>query len=175
MHAAALRVPPAVRREVARALTLVLAGDRSGAAAILRALRSSSSRCPFDGSAQLVLRFVTIRCERLDGEELPAHVCVARQVASDIQRTQQASRGQGTEFPTCDSRKCEQGRAIRKALDPRAPVSWEGAGPGGRFQRDRSRKEKAEQDVARAKLERAGLLEPVRVLDIDRDPEAAED
>lgn len=72
-------------------------------------------------------------CVALGCKGLSARTCVARQQATDAQRTQQASRGQGTDYPLCDSRKCAQGRAIREALEPRMAARWRGVGPGGRF------------------------------------------
>jgi hypothetical protein len=125
------------RREVKRAKALLQAGDRAGALVALRRLEAVPGRSAFDVPAQLVLRFMTFRCDRLDGEDVPACVCIARQAKSDVQRTQQTSRGQGTDHPSCDSRTCEQGRRIREALDPDSSVTWKGAGPGGRFERGR--------------------------------------
>jgi hypothetical protein len=72
-------------------------------------------------------------------DNLPVHICVTRQRVTDLQRTQQASRGQGSDYPLCDSRTCSQGRAMRERLNPDAPITWQGSGPGGRFQRDKSR------------------------------------
>lgn len=127
------------RKDVLRATTLLVAGDRSGALAVLRALKVPPLRAVPVPSAQLLFAFTTFRCERLSVDNLPAHICVTRQKVTDLQRTQQASRGQGTDYPLCDSRTCTQGRCVREQLHPEASMSWQGAGPGGRFERGRSR------------------------------------
>lgn len=111
-------------------------------------------------------------CVALGCRGMAVRTCVVRQLATDAQRTGQSSRGQGTEHPSCDTRKCAQGRGIRGALDPAAAVTWQGAGPGGRFARPRRQQE---QDAARTRQERVGLLDPVRCLDVDPDPSAVED
>lgn len=112
-------------------------------------------------------------CKVLGCKGLRAGVCVARQVASDIQRTQQSCRGQGAEYPSCQTHLCAQGRGIREALDPLADVTWEGrdARRGG-FHREQARRggHRVAQLAARERLERAGLLDEVRVLDIHADP-----
>lgn len=105
------------------------------------------------------VKCVALRCT------LTAAECVRRQVKTDVQRTQQTSRGQGTDHPHCDSRTCDQGRTIRAALDPDAIVQWRGAGPGGRFDRERSRGVTSVQEAARAQLERVGLLRDVPTVD----------
>ena len=91
------------------------------------------------GRASFPLAFVTFRCERLDVNNVAVHTCVTRQRVTDLQRTQQASRGQGTDYPLCDSRTCTQGRSLRERLNPNAPMAWQGTGPGGRFERGRTR------------------------------------
>jgi hypothetical protein len=109
-------------------------------------------------------------CLVLGCEGVLARTCVTRQLVTEAQRTEQKSRGQGTDYPACDTRKCAQGRGIRAALEPNASVEWSGTGPGKRFQGEKRRKEKAAQDAARARQERAGLLDEVRTLDVDPDP-----
>ena len=158
------------RREGRAAIARLQAGDRSGALAILRRLVTEPHVHAFADTRQLVLAFMEFRCERLNGQLVQAHVCVARQKASDIQRTQDTHRGEASEYPSCVSSQCAQGRAIRRALDPKARMTWVGAGPGGRFQRERSRKVRSAQEAARARLERVGMLERPRTLDIDADP-----
>jgi len=113
---------------------------------------------------------LAFRCEALGCDGVLVRTCVARQLATDAQRTRQSSRGQGTEYPSCDTRKCLQGRGIRAALGPSAGITWDGAWVGGRFQRERSRVDARGQDRARDRLDRAGLLDPVRTLDVDEDP-----
>ncbi len=103
-----------------------------------------------------------------------AAVCVARQKASDVQRTQDSHRGEASEYPSCVSERCAQGRGVRLALDPHAEVAWRGEGFGRRTS-FRSRNKQALQNAARARLERAGLLEEVRTLDIDPDPVTPEE
>lgn len=129
----------AERKDLRRATTLLVSGDRSGALVVLRALKASPVRVVSDPPQQLLLAFVTFRCERLSVDNLPAHICVTRQKVTDLQRTQQASRGQGTDYPLCDSRTCTQGRTVREQLSPTAEMAWQGAGPGGRFERGRTR------------------------------------
>jgi hypothetical protein len=130
------------RREIQRATVLLVSGDRSGTLAILRSLKRPPLRVDAPPSTQLLFAFLTIHCERLNVTALPACICVTRQRVTDLQRTQQASRGQGTDYPLCDTRTCAQGRSVRERLDPNAPMTWQGAGPGGRFERERSREEK---------------------------------
>lgn len=123
-------------REARRAKTLLRSGDRTGA---LKALdRLTQQRVPHTLRDQLMFGFVSVHCETLAVVGMPVRECVARQARTDAQRTTQASRGQGTDYPHCDSRKCEQGRAIREAVDPSSSVTWKGAGPGGRFERGRA-------------------------------------
>lgn len=74
-------------------------------------------------------------CVALNCQHMTAHNCALRQAVTERQRTLQASRGQGTEYPHCDTLKCAQGRGIREALGPGVNVTWHGAGPGGRFER----------------------------------------
>lgn len=109
-------------------------------------------------------------CRALNCRGMVARVCVVRQQVTDMQRTEQASRGQGTDFPSCDSRKCAQGRGIREALDPRANVAWRGAGPGKRFQP--SRRDVESLAAARARKRAVGLLD--RAPTIDAPSEAVE-
>jgi hypothetical protein len=130
------------RREIQRATVLLVSGDRSGTLAILRSLRRAPLHIDEAPSTQLLFAFLTFDCERLSVTALPACICVTRQRVTDLQRTQQSSRGQGTDYPLCDSRTCSQGKSIRDRLDPNAPMTWRGAGPGGRFERERFREEK---------------------------------
>lgn len=82
----------------------------------------------------------TFHCVALDCDDITARMCVVRQLTTDAQRPKQggrrsqwASRGQASDYPSCDSLRCAQGRGIRTALDPTAGVTWKGVGPGGRF------------------------------------------
>ena len=153
------------RKELRRATTLVAMGDRSAALAILRSLSRPPPQSTPEPTAQLVLAFVTFRCERLSTDGVQAHTCVTRQRVTDLQRTQQLSRGQGTDYPTCDTRSCEQGRLMRELLGSSAPMTWQGSGPGGRFERERSRAGVAAQAEAREHQRRVGLLAPVPTVD----------
>jgi hypothetical protein len=101
---------------------------------------------------------------------VPARVCVVRQLASEVQRTQDRHRGEASDYPRCVTERCAQGRGIREALDPCAQVAWRGTGLGGRVRRERPRGERAAQDAARERQARVGLLEQVRMLDVDPDP-----
>jgi hypothetical protein len=132
-------VNAAERKDLQRATVLLVAGDRSAALAVLRALKELPLRAVAEPSTQLLFAFTTFRCERLSVENVAAHTCFTRQRVTDLQRTQQASRGQGTDYPLCDTRTCAQGRSVRERLDPNLPMAWQGAGPGGRFERERSR------------------------------------
>jgi hypothetical protein len=117
-------------------------------------------------------------CVALGCRGLEVRVCIARQQASQAQRMKQhgrrsqwASRGQASEYPHCVTETCQQGRGFREALDPVADVAWRGRGPGGRFERGVSGPKRwKSQLAARQQQAREGLLEPVRVLDIDGDP-----
>lgn len=130
----------AERKDLQRATVLLVSGDRSGTLAILRTLKCAPVRVVAEPSTQLLFAFLTFDCERLNVTNLPASICVTRQRVTDLQRTQQTSRGQGTDYPLCDTRTCDQGRSLRERLDPNAPTTWQGAGPGGRFERSRSTK-----------------------------------
>jgi hypothetical protein len=103
-----------------------------------------------------------VSCVTLDCT-VPAHVCVARQLASDAQRTRDTWRGQGSEYPSCVTARCAQGRGIREALEPGAKVAWRGEGPGGRLSRLRS--DLPEQHAARTRLAVVGLTEAVSTVD----------
>jgi hypothetical protein len=103
-----------------------------------------------------------VACVTLDCT-VPAHVCVARQLASDVQRTRDTWRGQGSEYPSCVTARCAQGRGIREALDRNATVAWRGEGPGGRLSRLRS--DLQEQHAARSRLALVGLLDDARTVD----------
>lgn len=154
------------RRTIRQAIARLQTGDRSGAREVLAALvvpRGPGTLFGIEG--QLALGFVTFNCTRLAVNGLPAHICVTRQKVTDAQRTQQASRGQGTDYPLCDSRTCEQGRRVRLALDPAGAVRWRGAGPGGRFAKDRPAAEREAQRAVRERMRLAGMLDEVPTLD----------
>lgn len=151
------------RKRVSRAKAKIRAGDRAGAIVELEAMLARPRFDMFQAPDQLVLAFATFRCERLGTEGMPAHVCVTRQRVTDVQRTQQTSRGQGSDYPHCDSRSCEQGRRIREALDPAGLIRWRGAGPGGRF--ERPVKDAAAQAAAKARMAKVGLLEDAPTID----------
>jgi hypothetical protein len=113
-----------------------------------------------------------IRCERLHAT-LAARCCVVRQRAAARGRTLQASRGQGTLYPSCDG--CPQGLAVREAVDGAAAIEWHGRGPGGRFDRGLHggpRSWKA-QRAARRRLRLVGLLDIPPCL--DEPPEEADE
>lgn len=102
-------------------------------------------------------------CRTLGCRGLKVRECVVRQIATDVQRTTQASRGQGTIHPSCDSRKCAQGRGNREALDREADVTWRGRGPGKRW--DRGGSKGACQLAARSRLAAVGMLDSPPSLD----------
>ena len=104
------------------------------------------------------------------GCPVPAHVCVARQHASELQRTRDSWRGQCPEYPSCVTERCAQGRGVRNALDPNASVAWKGTGPLGRVPGTMPHRKRRAQEAARDRLEREGMLDPVRTLDVDADP-----
>jgi hypothetical protein len=99
----------------------------------------------------------TLRCT------LYASQCVARQKASDIQKTKDTWRGEASSYPHCVTEKCAQGRGVRTALDPAAQVDWRGAGPGGRF--ERSRRDVESVAAARAAQRAVGLLDAPPTID----------
>lgn len=76
------------------------------------------------------------RCQAL-GCDVDARRCVMRQLVSQVQRTRDGWRGQASEYPSCVTETCAQGRGVREALDPGAGISFRGVGPGGRFQAER--------------------------------------
>lgn len=78
------------------------------------------------------------RCRTL-GCDVDARRCVMRQLVSEVQRTKDGWRGQASEYPSCVTEGCAQGRGVREALDPHAGVAFRGVGPGGRFQAERRR------------------------------------
>lgn len=114
---------------------------------------------PWRVQARDVVQCVALRCR------VPAHVCVARQLASEVQRTEDTWRGEAGDYPHCKTEKCAQGRGIRVALDPCHPVVWVGAGQGKRLTRGRSRSYKASQMATRARLAAQGLLDDVPTMD----------
>lgn len=116
-----------------------------------------------------IYRDSIVACSTL-GCSVPAHVCVARQQASELQTTHDTWRGTASEHPSCVTERCAQGRGVRAALDPNAGVSWSGTGPRGRMAGRGRRADRAAQEAAREALRRAGGLEEVRVLDVDPDP-----
>jgi hypothetical protein len=153
---------PAERRQVKRAKLLVKTGDRAGALRLLSALEEPP-REKVDPADQLVLPMLDARFECLAlCSVVTVGVCIARQAASDIQRTTQRSRGQGTDYPSCQTFRCGQGRHIRERFDPDARVTWRGEGPGGRFT---ARRYQADQEAARQAQKRSGLLDEVPTLD----------
>lgn len=93
---------------------------------------------------------------------LTAAECVRRQVKTDAQRTQEANRGQGTDHPSCDTRKCEQGQSLRERLDSPEAVVWRGKGPGGRFDRIGQR---GNQERTKERMRREGLLSDIPTVD----------
>lgn len=112
--------------------------------------------------ADSVVACTTLRCT------LYAAQCVARQKASDIQRTKDTWRGEASAYPHCVTEKCAQGRGVRAALDPAAQVAWRGAGPGGRF--ERSRRDVEDVARARARQRATGLLDEVPSIDGPAEP-----
>jgi hypothetical protein len=153
----------AERREVRRARALLKAGDRAGALVALGRLDAPARRCA-DLGGQTIFPFVAFRCDRLDGEVIPVHVCVARQAASDAQANRtNRERGQASDYPSCVTSLCATGRAMREALDPHGVIRWRGAGPNGRF--ERGRRDAREQRAAFTRLQARGLLAPVPSLD----------
>jgi hypothetical protein len=111
----------------------------------------------------LICGCTPIDCRTLGCKGLQARVCVARQAATDANRNQDRSKGQGSPYPLCDTLRCIQGRAIRDAIDPTRVVTWRGAGPGGRFERQRS--DLGQQHVARVRLMVTGMLDEVPSVD----------
>lgn len=97
---------------------------------------------------------------------LSARPCALRQSASDKQRTRDTWRGEAGEYPSCVTSRCAQGREVRAAVEAAGQVSWKGAGPGGRFCRDRHNLKAQHQ--ARQRLARIGALDAVPT--IDREP-----
>lgn len=95
--------------------------------------------------------------------EVEACRCVARQRASDVQQTNDTWRGQASEYPSCVTSRCAQGRAVREALDPSAEVAWRGVGPGGRFTPARRDVESLARAKARQRAQ--GLLEEASTID----------
>jgi hypothetical protein len=111
-----------------------------------------------------------VQCVALHGD-VPAHICVARQVASDAQRTTDLERGQASDYPHCVTARCAQGRGIREALDPTCRPTWRGAGPNGRF--DRGRHDAPEQREAYQRKAAVGLVDAVPSID-EEPPEEGE-
>lgn len=156
-------------------------GDRAGVISLCDvALEPPPPRPPPPGQSILAMNRLIIHpahvivCRTLGCEVLPAGVCVARQVASEVQRTKDTWRGNAGDYPHCVTEKCAQGRAVREALDPTAAALWKGEGAGGRIVARRSRKELAAQEKARSAKERVGLLDEVRVVDVHPDPAGEE-
>jgi hypothetical protein len=94
---------------------------------------------------------------------IPVRCCLLRQARGVRERTKQTTsrssvgrRCQGTSFPSCDG--CRQGAALAARF---GALTWCGGGPGGRFERSGHL---ATQWAARRRLQRVGLLEPVRSL-----------
>ena len=97
-----------------------------------------------------------------------ARVCVARQLASDLQRTRDTWRGEASDYPHCVTAQCAQGRGIREALDPAAAVQWRGVGPGRRFVH--ARRDAASVAKARARKRASGLLDDAPTIDTPAGP-----
>lgn len=106
-----------------------------------------------------------IRCVTLHAT-VPARCCILRQAVARTGRTLQASRGQGTTFPSCDG--CRQGAKIRAAIDGADRITWRGAGPGHRFEREGIA---CAQLAARRRLELVGALGPVPTIDTPAAPD----
>lgn len=162
----------AERRDLRQALAANQAGDRARAAEILRGLlRLHQERCDaFDGTTQTVFAFMVIRCERLNEELVPAHICVARQVASEAQGgTKDGWRGQASPYPSCVTASCAQGRRIREQLGVQAAVIRKLAG-GWQAMRARSPREQERQRAAAAERKRAGLAEEPPTIDTEPGP-----
>jgi hypothetical protein len=109
---------------------------------------------------QSLIRCSTLACS------LRAQICVVRQLASDRQRTHDTWRGIASEYPSCRTDRCAQGKAVREALEASATGSrraWAGEGPGGRWLPLRS--DLAEQHAARERLASVGLLRDVPSFD----------
>jgi hypothetical protein len=100
---------------------------------------------------------------------LRASQCVARQLASDIQKTKDTWRGEASSYPHCVTERCAQGRGVREALDPTAKVAWRGAGPGGRFEPGKRGAEAVAR--ARSRLKAVGLLDDVPTCDLPAERE----
>ena len=101
---------------------------------------------------------------------LPAVECVRRQLATEVQRPAHehhgktdTRRGVSSDYPMCDSTKCQQGAAIRAGLDPSVDVRWIGVGPHGRFAR--SRADVHRQIAAGRRLAAVGLLHVLPTMD----------
>jgi len=101
---------------------------------------------------------------------LPAVECVRRQLATEVQRPAHehhgktdTRRGVVSDYPMCDSTKCQQGAAIRAGLDPSIDVRWIGVGPHGRFAR--SRADVHRQIAAGRRLAAVGLLHVLPTVD----------
>ncbi len=107
-------------------------------------------------------------CVALSCRGMKVSVCVARQIASGAQRTRDTWRGQGSEFPTCVTERCAQGRAIREATSgwlERRPEPFLGNRRSPAVQRALN------ETRARRRLERVGLLGDVPTIDdLDREP-----
>lgn len=104
----------------------------------------------------------TVECRTLKCT-LAACRCVARQMASDVQRTKDTWRGEASAYPHCVTDRCAQGRGVRAALDPSAGVTWRGAGPGKRF--EASRRDVEAVARARARQRAEGLLDEAPTID----------
>lgn len=103
-------------------------------------------------------------CVALGCRGMTVAACVARQKATDAQRNEsKPCRGQGSEYPHCDTRKCAQGRGLRAALDPESDVAFRGTGYLGRSIRARS--DIAQQMAAARRLGLVGLLDDVPTVD----------
>ncbi len=128
------------------------------------------TQAPGAGRGELTLAS-SIACDRLHAAIVPVACCLLRQDAAARGRTLQASRGQGTLFPSCDG--CPQGAAVRARVVGGGEIRWEGSGPGHRF--DRGRDGMAAQHAARRRLLLVGALDIPPSLDEPPEPDEAEE
>lgn len=160
------------RRDLARARTLLLAGERAKALDVVRLLLRTPEREAFNGSPQVAFAFTEFRCATLAEENVPAHVCVARQLASDAARTKDTWRGTASPYPSCRTETCEQGRRVRAQLGAAALSACVRIAAREKNGHDLSPSQKLQQTAARKRMEREGLLDPTPSLDGGPEPVA---